>query len=89
MSKIIRRDETDEAPAFKIRFKGIERYHEYETIKDFVAEWRDYDEYIEKEVKVLEQPKSEARRRIDLFLKELKKVPTKSEKDYYNWKARG
>lgn len=86
MSKIIRRDETDEAPSFKIRFKGIERYHEYETIRDFVADWRDYDEYMENEVKVLEQPKSEARRKVDLFLKRIKKVPTESVGKYYEWK---
>ena len=51
MGKIIKRDETDEANSFKIRFKGIERYHEYDSIRDFIKEWRDYDEYIEEEIK--------------------------------------
>lgn len=85
---IIARDESDEATAFIIRFKGIERYHEYYSIRDFVKEWRDYDEYMVEEVESLEKPKSEARRRIDLFLRRIKNIPTGSEKDYYNWKAR-
>lgn len=87
MGKIIRRDETDEA-TFKIRFKGIERYHEYDSIAAFVKEWRDYDEYIVQEVEVLEQPKSETRRRIDLFLRRIKKIPT-DKTGYNNWKQRG
>lgn len=87
MGKIIRRDESDEAK-FYLRFKGIERYHEYDTIADFVRDWRDYDEYIETEVLPLEEKKSEARRRIDLFLRRIKNVPTHNDKDYYNWKAR-
>lgn len=88
MGKIIKRDETDEA-TIKIRFKGIERYHEYDSIREFIKDWRDYDEYIETEVLPLEEKKSEARRRIDLFLRRIKNVPTQNDKDYYNWKARG
>jgi hypothetical protein len=88
MGKIIARDESDTADIL-IRFKGIERYHEYRSIKEFTNEWRDYDEYMKEEVLSLEKPKSEARRRIDLFLRRIKNVPTNSEKDYYNWKARG
>lgn len=84
MGKIIKRDESDEAK-FKIRFKGIERYHEYDSIREFVAEWRDYEEYMEEEVKPLEQKKSEARRRIDLFLRRTKNIPT-TKSGYNNWK---
>ena len=87
MSKIIRRDESDEAK-FHIRFKGIERYYEYSSIEEFLSDWRDYDEYHRTEILSLEKPKSEARRRIDLFLRRIKNIPTKSEKDYYNWKAK-
>lgn len=87
MGRIIKRDESDEAK-FKLRFKGIERYHEYDSIKDFVSEWRDYDEFMEVEVKPLEKPKSESRRRIDLFLRRIKNIPT-DKTGYNNWKARG
>lgn len=85
MGKIIRRDETDEANSFKIRFKGIERYYEYTSIAEFAREWRDYEEYMEEEVKTLEKPKTEARRRIDLFLKNIKNVPT-DQNGWNNWK---
>lgn len=88
MGRIIKRDETDEANSFKIRFKGIERYHEYDSIKDFTDEWRDYDEFMEEEVKPLDQPKSETRRRIDLFLRRIKNIPT-DKTGYNNWKQRG
>lgn len=88
MGRIIKRDETDEANSFKIRFKGIERYHEYDSIKAFTDEWRDYDEFMEEEVKPLDQPKSEARRRIDLFLRRIKHIPTK-QSAFDAWKARG
>lgn len=82
---IIRRDETDEA-IFDIKFKGIEHYHRYTSIREFVRDWRDYDEYVEEEIKPLEGRKSEARRRIDLFLKRIKHVPT--DKAGFNaWKA--
>lgn len=86
MGKIIARDESDQA-ILKIRFKGIERYHEYDSIAAFVADWRDYDEYMEKEVISLESPKSEARRRIDLFLRRTKNIPT-DRKGFDAWKAR-
>ena len=72
---IIRRDETDEA-IFDIKFKGIEHYHHYTSIRDLIRDWRDYDEYVEEEIKPLERPKSEARRRIDLFLRRIKNIPT-------------
>ena len=72
---IIRRDETDEA-IFDIKFKGIEHYHHYTSIREFIRDWRDYDEYVEEEIKPLERPKSEARRRIDLFLRRIKNIPT-------------
>lgn len=88
MGKIIRRDETDEANSFKIRFKGIERYYEYDSIRDFTREWRDYDEYIEEEVKPLEGKKSETRRKIDIFLRMVKHIPT-DKTGYNNWKQRG
>lgn len=87
MGKIIKRDESDEAK-FKIRFKGIERYHEYDSIKDFVDEWRDYDEYIAEEILPLESKKSESRRRIDLFLRRIKNIPV-DKSGYNNWKQRG
>lgn len=86
MGKIIMRDESDEAK-FSLRFKGIEVYHEYDSIRDFVKEWRDYDEYMETEVKSLEKPKSEARRKVDLFLKMIKDIPT-DKSGYNNWKQR-
>lgn len=88
MGKIIKRDETDEANSFKIRFKGIERYHEYDSIREFVKDWRDYDEYIEEEVRPLGEKKSETRRRIDLFLRRIKNIPT-DKTGYNNWKQRG
>lgn len=72
---IIRRDETDEAVC-DIRFKGIEVYYNYTSLRDLIRDWRDYDEYIKNEVEVLEKPKSEARRQIDLFLKRIKHIPT-------------
>ena len=75
VGSIIRRDETDEA-IFDIRFKGIEHYHHYTSIKDLVRDWRDYDEYVEEEIEPLERPKSEARRRIDLFLRKIKNIPS-------------
>lgn len=75
VGSIIRRDETDEAVC-DIRFKGIETYYHYTSLKDLIKEWRDYDEYMENEVKVLEKPKSEARRQIDLFLRRIKNIPT-------------
>lgn len=84
--KIIRKDETDEA-YFAIRFKGIERYYEYETFDQFVEEWQSYDSYMQEKVLSLEQPKSEARRIIDIFLKRTKKIPTNNEKRYYKWKT--
>lgn len=87
MGKIIRRDETDEAK-FKLRFKGIERYHEYDSIRDFVNDWRDYGEFMEEEVMSLEKPKTEARRQIDLFLRRTKNIPT-DRTGYNNWKQRG
>lgn len=88
MGKIIKRDETDEANNFKIRFKGIERYHEYNSIREFVEEWRDYDDFMEKEVLSLEQPKSESRRKIDLFLKRIKNIPS-DRSGFNNWRQRG
>ena len=88
MGKIIKRDETDEANNFKIRFKGIERYHEYNSIREFVEEWRDYDDFMEKEVLSLEQPKSESRRKIDLFLKRIKNIPS-DRSGFHNWRQRG
>ena len=86
MGKIIAWDESDVAD-FKIRFKGIERYHEYDSIAEFVAAWRDYKDYMEKEVISLEKPKSEARRRIDLFLRRTKNIPT-DQRGFDAWKAR-
>lgn len=86
MGKIIARDESDQAD-FKIRFKGIERYHEYDSIAEFVAAWRDYKDYMKEEVISLEKPKSEARRRIDLFLRRTKNIPT-DHKGFNAWKAR-
>lgn len=75
VGSIIRRDETDEA-IFDLRFKGIEHYYHYTSIKEFVKNWRDYDEYVDEEIKPLEGRKSEARRRIDLFLRRIKNIPT-------------
>lgn len=80
MGRIVSRDELDEA-AFHIRFKGIEVYHEYDSIADFTKEWRDKDEYMEEEVYSLEKPKSEAQRKIDLFLKRTKELSGNK-----NWK---
>lgn len=87
MGKIIARDESDEAK-ITIRFKGIERYHEYHSIREFVAEWRDYDDFMETEVLSLEKPKSEARRKIDLFLRRTKSIPT-DKSGYNTWKVKG
>lgn len=87
MGKIIARDESDEVTNFKIRFKGIERYHEYDNIRDFIRDWRDYDEYVATEILPLEGKKSEARRKIDLFLKRIKNVPS-DRKGFDAWKAR-
>lgn len=82
---IIKRDGTDEAQ-FHIRFKGIEIYHEYSSIKELTNQWVDQDEWMDKEVRSLEKPKSEARRQIDLFLKRIKHIPT--DKTGFNaWKA--
>lgn len=80
MGRIVSRDELDEA-SFHLRFKGIEVYHEYDSIADFVKDWRDKDEYMEAEVYSLEKPKSEAQRKIDLFLRR-----TKSLAENKNWK---
>lgn len=87
VGSIIRRDETDEA-IFDLRFKGIEHYHHYTSIREFVRDWRDWDDYMDGEVKPLERPKSEARRRIDLFLKKIKHIPT-DKAGYDAWKANG
>lgn len=84
MGKIIMRDESDMAN-ITIRFKGIEIYHEYDTIRDFVNEWRDYDDYMEQEVLSLEH-KTEARRQVDLFLKRIKHIPTDTT-GFNSWKA--
>ncbi len=81
---IIRRDGSDEA-ILKIRFKAIERYYEYDSIRALVADWQDQDEWMEEEVKSLEKPKTEARRQIDLFLKRIKDVPRG--KEFYSWKV--
>ena len=85
MGKIIRKDELDEG-RFHLRFKGIEHYYEYDSIKDFTNDWQDYEEYVKTEIEPMDKPKSEARRKIDLFLRNAKKVPTKNEKKYYEWK---
>lgn len=87
MGKIIRRDETDEAK-FCLRFKGIEHYYEYGSVAEFVKDWRDYDEYVEQEIKPHSERKSEARRRIDLFLRRTRHIPTK-QSAFDAWKARG
>ena len=84
VGSIIRRDETDEA-IFDLTFKGIEHYHHYTSIKEFVRDWRDYDEYVEEEITPLEQPKSEAQRMVDLFLKRTKDIPT-TQSGYLAWK---
>lgn len=84
--KIIRKDETDEAK-FRIRFKGIERYYEYESFDQFIEEWQSYDNFMKEKVLSLEEPKTEARRKIDLFLRRTKKIPTTSNKRYYKWKT--
>lgn len=82
MGKIINKDGDDEAK-FTIRFKGIERYYQYDNIRDFIAEWRDYDEFME-EVNNIDN-KSAARRRIDIFLKNIKHIPTDPIR-YQRWK---
>lgn len=85
VGSIIRRDETDEA-IFDLRFKGIEHYHHYTSIKEFIRDWRDYDDYVDQEIAPLEKPKSEARRRIDLFLRRIKNIPT-DKMGFDAWKA--
>ncbi len=87
VGSIIRRDETDEA-IFDLHFKGIEHYHHYTSIRELVRDWRDYDEYVEEEIKPLEGRKSEARRKIDLFLKRIKHIPT-DKAGFDAWKANG
>lgn len=82
---IIKRDGTDEAQ-FHVRFKGIERYHEYDSIQEFVKEWEDVSTWMNDEVKIHEKPKSEARRQIDLFLKRIKHIPT-DKTGFNTWKA--
>ena len=82
---IIKKDGTDEAQ-FSVRFKGIESYHEYSSIRQLTSEWVDQDEWIKQEVEPLEKPKSEARRQIDLFLKRIKKIPT-TKAGFDAWKA--
>lgn len=85
MGRIVSQDGTDEANCH-IRFKGIERYHEYFTIRDFVKDWVDKDDWMKREIEPLEKPKSEARRRIDLFLRRTKHIPT-SKAGFDAWKA--
>lgn len=87
VGSIIRRDETDEA-IFDLKFKGIEHYYHYTSIKEFIEYWRDYDDYVEEEIKPLERRKSEARRRIDLFLRRIKDIPT-DKAGFDAWKANG
>ncbi len=85
VGSIVRRDETDEA-IFDLKFKGIEHYHHYTSIKEFIKDWRDWDDYMEEEVAPLEKPKSEARRQIDLFLKRIKHIPV-DKAGFDAWKA--
>lgn len=82
---IIRRDGSDEA-ILKIRFKAIERYYEYHSIRELVADWQDQDEWMKEEVVSLEKPKTETRRQIDLFLKRIKNIP-RDRKGFYSWKV--
>lgn len=84
MGRIVTNDGTDEGN-FHFRFKGIERYHEYDSLDQFAKEWKDKTTWMKEEVLVLEQPKSEARRRIDLFLKRTKHIPT-SKHGFLAWK---
>lgn len=89
-TKIIRWDETDEAQLteltdFHVRFKGIEVYYETNNAEQFMKDWRLMSDFMEKEVKSLEKPKSEARRLIDLFLARTKHIP-KDKSGYNNWK---
>lgn len=44
--RIIHRTEPDEAK-FHIRFKGIEVYYEYDSIRSFLNDWMDFDEWLE------------------------------------------
>lgn len=81
---IIKRDGSDEAQ-LKIRFKGIEVYYEYDTVRDFVRDWMDQDDWMEAEIAPLERPKSEARRLIDLFLRRTAHIPT-DKSGFNNWK---
>lgn len=87
VGSIIRRDETDEA-ILNLRFKGIERYYHYTSLRDLIRDWRDWDEYVEVEIKPVNDRKSEARRQIDLFLKRIKHIPT-DKSGYDTWKANG
>ena len=84
MGRIVTNDGTDEAN-FYIRFKGIERYHEYDSLDQMAKEWKDKDTWMKEEVLVLEKPKSEARRIVDLFLKRTKHIPT-TKHGYLAWK---
>lgn len=81
---IISKDGTDEAQ-FHVRFKGIETYHEYSSIKELTNQWVDQDEWMDKEVRSLEKPKTEARRQVDLFLKRIAHIP-KDKTGFNNWK---
>lgn len=85
MGRIVSQDGTDEAN-FHLKFKGIERYHEYDTIEAFVSEWIDKKLWMKREIEPLERPKSEARRQIDLFLKRTKNIPT-NKSAFDAWKA--
>ena len=83
--RIVTQDGTDEAN-FHIRFKGIERYHEYNSIEAFKRDWVDKDVWMKREVEPLERPKSEARRQIDLWLRRTKHIPT-TKAGFDAWKA--
>lgn len=85
MGRIVSQDGTDEAN-FHIRFKGIERYHEYNSIGAFARDWVDKDAWMKREVEPLEKPKSEARRQIDLWLRKTKHIPT-TKSGFDAWKA--
>lgn len=87
MGRIVTQDGTDEAN-FHIRFKGIERYHEYDSIEALKRDWIDKKSWMKREVYSLEQPKSEARRKIDLFLKRTKHIPT-TKHGFLAWKQNG
>lgn len=85
MGRIVSQDGTDEAN-FHIRFKGIERYHEYDSIEAFTRDWIDKNSWMKREIEPLEKPKSEARRRIDLWLRKTKHIPT-TKAGFDAWKA--